>query len=128
MACRGIRGATIAEANTKEAILDGTRELLEQMIAANDVQAEDLACAIFTTTRDLNADFPAVAARRMGWDEVALLCGHEMEVPDAMTGVIRVMLLVNTEKGPNGMVHVYLKGAQSLRSRGLDDGAGANKA
>lgn len=128
MACRGIRGATIAEANTKEAIQESTRELLDRMVAANDVRAEDVACAIFTTTRDLNADFPAVAARRMGWHDVALLCGHEMDVPDAMTGVVRIMLLVNTEKSPDGIVHVYLKGAQSLRSRGLDDGAGANQA
>ena len=129
MACRGIRGATIAEGNTKEAILSSTRELLEKVIAANDVRAEDVACAVFTTTRDLNAEFPAVAARQMGWEEVPLLCGHEMDVPDAMQRVVRIMVMVNTDKSPGSIVHVYLKEATKLRSRGVStDGASTTKA
>ena len=129
MACRGIRGATIAEANTTEAILASTTELLRELITVNDVRTEDVACAVFTTTRDLNAEFPAVAARQMGWEEVPLLCGHEMDVPDAMKGVVRIMLLVNTEKPPESIVHVYLKETVNLRARGVSsDGASKNTA
>ena len=124
MACRGIRGATTAETNTKDAILASTTELLQKLIAANSLKPEDVACAFFTTTRDLNAEFPAVAARQMGWGEVALLCGHEMDVPDGMKGVVRIMLLVNTEKTADQMAHVYLKEARKLRLRGVgSDGA-----
>ncbi len=115
MPSRGIRGATTAEANTRESILSNTRELLEAMIAANEIRGEDVACAFLTTTRDLNAEFPAVAARQLGWTEVALLCGHEMDVPGALASVVRVMLVVNTERAPDEIVHVYLKEAQSLR-------------
>ena len=115
MQSRGIRGATTAEANTKESILSNTRELLEAVVAANDLKQDDLVCAFLTTTRDLNAEFPAVAARQLGWTEVALMCGHEMDVPGALTGVIRVMLVVNTERTPDKIVHVYLKEAKTLR-------------
>ena len=73
---RGIRGATTSDGNTREAILDATTELLAKLVEANDIQPDDVAAAIFTTTEDLNADFPAVAARRMGWRYVALLDGH----------------------------------------------------
>ena len=115
MDSRGIRGATIAEANSREAILVATKELLHELMRANDLQVEDVACGFFTTTRDLDAEFPAVGAREMGWTQVALLCGHEMDVPGAMSGVIRVMLLVNTDKRQNEIVHVYLKEARRLR-------------
>lgn len=124
MACRGIRGATTVALNTKEAILEGTKELLRELVKANDLKTEDVAYALFTTTRDLNAEFPAVAARQMGWGEVALMCSHEMDVPDAMAGVIRILLLVNTEKPQSGVVHVYLKETRLLRQRGVSaDGA-----
>lgn len=128
MVCRGIRGATTAEANTKEAILVATRELLRKLVAANDLKTDDIACAVFSTTRDLNAEFPAAAARQMGWEDIALLCGHEMDVPDAMKGVVRVMVLVNTEKTPKELVNIYLKDTYKLRQRGINDqgrGAGA---
>ena len=78
MKVRGIRGATTAECNTKEAIVQATKELLEELIEANDIEADDVASAIFSTTPDLNAEFPAVAARQLGWIYVALMCGHEM--------------------------------------------------
>ncbi len=117
MASRGIRGATVAEANTREAIVAGVQELLQELVRANDLRIEEVACAFFTTTRDLNAEFPAVGARELGWNDVALLCGHEMDVPGAMASVIRVMLVVNTDKRADEMVHVYLKEARNLRPR-----------
>ena len=115
MDSRGIRGATIAEANSRQAILGATKELLQEMVRANDLHVEDVACVFFTTTRDLDAEFPAVGARAMGWTQVALLCGHEMDVPGAMSSVIRVMLVVNTGKRQDEIVHVYLKEARRLR-------------
>ncbi|MCL0102300.1 chorismate mutase [Dehalococcoidia bacterium] len=118
IACRGIRGATIAEGNTSEHIINATKELLQELIKANNIATEDVASAIFTTTRDLNAEFPAVGARQLGWDEVPLLCGHEMDVPDAMKSVVRILLMVNTNKPANAINHVYLKEAVRLRSRG----------
>ncbi|MBI4201230.1 MAG: chorismate mutase [Chloroflexi bacterium] len=118
--CRGIRGATTAKENTKEAILQATRELLEHLMKKNNLQKESIAAAIFTTTRDLNAEFPAVAARRMGWMDVALMCSHEMDVPDAMRCCIRVLLLVNTDKQGGELVNVYLRDAVNLRARGME--------
>lgn len=118
--CRGIRGATTVTENTKDAILSGTTELLKGLIDKNGIQREQLAAAIFTTTRDLNAEFPAVAARQLGWTDVALLCSHEMDVPNALPYCIRVLLLVNTDKSPQELVNVYLRGAKNLRSRGME--------
>ncbi len=120
MACRGIRGATTVESNTKEAIVAGTKELLHELIEANDIQQEQVATVIFTTTRDLNAEFPAVAARQIGWTNVALLCSHEMDVPDALPCCIRILLLVNTERPPQELSHIYLRGAVNLRARGME--------
>ena len=120
LACRGIRGATTVTENTRDAILSGTTELLERLVEENGIQREQLAAAIFTTTRDLNAEFPAVAARQMGWTDVALLCSHEMDVPNALPSCIRVLLLVNTDKTPQELVNVYLRGAKNLRSRGME--------
>ena len=115
MRCRGIRGATTVEANTPEAILEATTELLVELMRANDLQVADVASAFFTTTRDLNAEFPAVAANRLGWTDVALLCGHEMDVPGSLARCLRILLHVNTEKEPQELVHIYLRGAQVLR-------------
>lgn len=115
MPVRGIRGAISAESNTKENILANTREMLQEIVKLNDLKREDIAGVFFTTTRDLNADFPAVGARQLGWTDVALMCGHEMEVPGALQSVIRVMIMVNTEKTIEQLVHVYLKEAQRLR-------------
>jgi chorismate mutase len=115
MRCRGVRGATTVEANTPEAILEATTELLAEMMRANDLAVDDLASAFFTTTPDLNAEFPAVAARTLGWDHLALLCGHEMNVPGSLAMCLRILLHVNTEKEAQQLVHVYLRGAQALR-------------
>jgi len=112
---RGIRGATTADGNTQEAILEATAEMLARLIKANDIDIDDLAAAFFTTTEDLNAEFPTQAARRMGWEHPALLNGHEMRVPDSIERCIRVLLLVNTEKAPQDLINVYLRGAKNLR-------------
>ena len=115
MRCRGIRGATTVEANTREAILQAATELLSQMVLANGVQPDEVASIFFTTTRDLNADFPALAARQMGWNDVALMCAHEMDVPGSLPMCLRILLHVNTEKQPDEIVHVYLRDARVLR-------------
>ena len=115
MLCRGIRGAISVEANTREAILGATRELLQEMMKANGLVLKDIACAIFTATPDLNAEFPAAGARELGWNEVPLLCGQEMEVPGALPRCLRVLLLANTNRRAEDMAHVYLKEAKALR-------------
>ncbi|MBI3976603.1 MAG: chorismate mutase [Chloroflexi bacterium] len=125
MYVRGIRGATTAEENTRSAIIEATRELLARMVQANEVDVEDIASIIFTASPDVNAEFPAVAARVMGatagnsWENLALICTHEMGVPDGLARCIRVLLHVNTTKRLNEIVHVYLRGAQGLREARL---------
>jgi len=114
--CRGIRGATTVASNTKEAILEACSELLQKMIKENNVDKEQIACAFFTTTTDLNAAFPAQAARRLGWTEVALLCGHEMNVPGSKAKCLRILMLINTDKKLEDIVHVYINGTEDLRS------------
>ena len=121
-ACLGVRGATTAEANTKEAILSATQELLKEMARANGIVEEDIAAVFFTTTKDLNAEFPAVAARvRLGWERTALISFQEIDVSDGTPSVVRVLLLVNTDKSKDELVHVYLKGARDLRTRGVTE-------
>ena len=113
--CRGIRGATTADDNTPEAILQATRELLLLIIEANDLAGEDISSAIFTTTPDLTAEFPALAARQLGWHDVALMCGHEMQVPGSLPSCIRVLIHWNTSKSQAEVKHVYIRGARNLR-------------
>jgi chorismate mutase len=112
---RGIRGATIAAENSEEAILAATRELLYTMIQANGIAPEDVASVHFTTTVDLNATYPALAARQLGWFDVALLCGHEMDVPGSLGRCIRILIHWNTRRRLEEIVHVYLHEARSLR-------------
>ena len=118
---RGIRGATTADSNTRDAILQATKELLERLIEANEIRLDDVAAAFFTTTEDLDAEFPPLAARKMGWEYVALLNGREMGVPDSLAQCIRVLLLVNTDKAPQDLTNVYLRGAANLRDRGIEE-------
>ena len=113
--CRGIRGATTAEDNTREAILEATHDLLIRMIEANDLCVEDIASAIFSATPDLNAEFPAVAARELGWLDTALICTHEMAVPGSLERWIRVLIHWNTTRRADEIVHVYIRGARNLR-------------
>ncbi|HEX3302888.1 MAG TPA: chorismate mutase [Thermomicrobiales bacterium] len=114
-ACRGIRGATTAIANTAEDILEATDELMRTVIALNELEPADVASVIFTTTPDLTATFPALAARDIGWTEVPLMCAHEMAVPGSLQKCVRVMIHVNTTKSAAEIRHVYLKGARELR-------------
>lgn len=115
MQVRGVRGATVAGANSEEAILAATRELLYTMIQANGIAPEDVASVHFTTTVDLNATYPALAARQLGWFDVALLCGHEMDVPGTLGRCIRILIHWNTRRRLEEIVHVYLHEARSLR-------------
>jgi tryptophan synthase alpha chain len=115
IACRGVRGATTIESNTAEDILEATTDLLEALIKLNHIQPEDVVSAIFTTTPELTAAFPALAARKLGWTEVPLLCAHEMNVPGALQGVIRILLHVNSPRSAAEIRHIYLREARALR-------------
>lgn len=117
--CRGLRGATVADANTPEAIYAATREMLTRLIDANGIVEADLAMAYFTVTPDLNAAFPAAAARQLGWNNTALMCATEIPVPDALSRCIRVLILINTDREPRDLVNIYLKGAEALRLQGV---------
>ena len=112
---RGIRGATTVESNTKDAILEATHELLAALVDANDLQADDIASAFFSATQDLNAEFPALAARHMGWSNVALTCMQEMYVPGSLPMCVRILIHANTAKAQNEVRFVYLRGARVLR-------------
>lgn len=115
MAVRGIRGATTVEKNDSAEIIQKTRELLEIIIKKNGFAVEDVASVVFTVTDDLNAEFPAVAAREMGWLYTPLMCGREIPVPGSVGKCIRVLLHVNTSSPQKNMVHVYLHDARKLR-------------
>jgi chorismate mutase len=115
LACRGVRGATTVVENTSPAILKATLELLALLIRQNGIQPQDVASAVFTTSSDLDAEFPALAARQLGWMNVALMCGHEMSVPGSLAKCVRVLLHWNTTKTADEIHHVYIKGAAKLR-------------
>jgi chorismate mutase len=115
MPVRGVRGATTVTRNQKEEILDVTRELLATMLEVNEISTEEIASAWITTTPDLYAEFPAVAARQMGWTQVPLMQSHEMSVPGMLPLCIRVLLHWNTEKTQSDIRHVYLREAARLR-------------
>lgn len=115
MRCRGVRGATTVPENNRDEILKATRELLALMIRRNGIHADDVASAIFTTTTDVDAEFPALAARQLGWLHVALLCTHELDVPGSLRHCIRILLHWNTEKAAEEIVHVYIRDAVALR-------------
>ena len=115
MATRGIRGATTVERNDRDAILKGTRELLEVLVRLNGLRPEDIGYVWFTVTPDLDAEFPAFAARELGWTEVPLMCGREIAVPGALARCIRVLVSWNTAKSQREVRHAFLRGAKSLR-------------
>tara|TARA_B100001179_G_scaffold228932_1_gene213782 strand:+ start:285 stop:656 length:372 start_codon:yes stop_codon:yes gene_type:complete len=118
---QAIRGAITSPSNSSEEILAATTEMLNSIIKENSLKVEDIISAFFTTTQDLNAEFPPVAARKIGWVNVALMCSHEMKVPGALQKCIRVMVHVNTEKNPTDIVNIYLRDAVNLRNRGFED-------
>jgi len=119
LAVRGIRGATTAHEDSSVEIVEATREMLSALIEANQIAPEDVAGAWFTTTTDLKTEFPAVAARQLGWVDVPLICGHEMDVPyenpRSIARCIRAMILINTEKPQTAIRHVYLRGASAIK-------------
>lgn len=117
MHCRGVRGATTVAQNTRESIISSAKELLQNMIDSNGINPANIAGIIFTTTKDLNAEFPAAAAREMGWNDAAMLCSHEMDVPDSLSMCLRIMIFLNTEKSAKEIIHVYINGAKNLKAR-----------
>jgi chorismate mutase len=118
MPVRGVRGATTATENSAEAIVESTSELLRELVELNQVDPDEVCFAYFTTTLDLDAEFPALAARRMGWTSVPLLCGNDMVVPGpnprSVPRCIRILLLYNTDKAQSEMRSAYLRGAQAI--------------
>ena len=115
MTIRGIRGATTARENTRDAILDATRELLDALIQANNLCAADIASIYFTMTTDLDAAFPAAAARSLGWSDVALLDAQAPRVTNDVPRCIRVLIHWNTDRADHDVRHAYLHGARGLR-------------
>ncbi|MFW6171257.1 MAG: chorismate mutase [Planctomycetota bacterium] len=115
MICRGVRGATTVEENSREAILRGARQLLALMIRRNGIEPQDVASAIFSITSDLDAEFPALAARQLGWLDVPLLCTNEVPVKDSLPRCIRILVNWNTDKSQKEIVHVYIREAIQLR-------------
>lgn len=115
MPCRGIRGATTVEADSRSEILDATRELLSCLIKANGLAREDVASIFFTVTPDLAAAFPAEAARELGWQHTPLLDAQEIPVPGSLPRCIRVLIHWNTDRAQSDVKHAYLHGAVALR-------------
>ncbi len=115
MAVRGIRGATVVADDTPEAVRAATRELLTQLADANEVAAEAIASIIFTVTPDITSEYPARAARELGWTHVALLGATEMAVPGGLPRCIRVLMHVNTDHPAAALKHIYLHEARTLR-------------
>ena len=115
MECRCVRGATSINENTEKAILSSTRELLTEMIEKNEIDHSKISAILFTATKDLDKVYPARAAREMGFRDIALMCMQEMNVADSLPMCIRVMIMWNTGKHLNEIIHVYLRGAKKLR-------------
>ena len=113
---RGVKGATTAEGTSARDVLNATEELLFKLIQVNSIEQDDVASVQFSTSPDLIAEFPAVAAReRLGWNDVPLMCNHEMARPRALTRCIRILILWNTNKAQNEIMHLYLHDAAKLR-------------
>ena len=113
---RGVKGATTTTGTTAEDVLVATEQLLKTLIDENGIDQDDVASVQFTTSPDLIAEFPAVAAReRIGWNDVPLMCGHEMARPGALSQCIRILILWNTDKAQNEVMHAYLNEAAKLR-------------
>jgi len=115
VAVRAIRGAVQVDANDRAAILDGTTDLVTEVMTRNGLVPDDVISVVFTTTPDLTAEFPALAARKIGFHDVPLLCASEIAVPGAMPRVVRLLMHVETAKPRSELEHVYLRGAAALR-------------
>lgn len=115
MLIRGIRGATTVEKNDSAEIVGRVEELLLELVKANSIATEDIGALIFSSTPDLDAAFPAVAARRLGWTEVPLFGTQEIDQPEGLKLCVRVLILLNTELSQKEICHIYLHGATVLR-------------
>ena len=115
MLVRGIRGAITADSNTKEEIIEKTKELLITLKRENDFKIEDIVSVFFSTTPDLSVAFPARAARELGWDRVPLFDMQEIEVPGSLPKCIRILIQINCQKSQTEIKHCYLRGAEILR-------------
>jgi chorismate mutase len=115
MSVRAIRGAIQVEANTAEAIAAGTKELLAEILHANDLAVDQVISVLLTATPDLNAAFPAAAAREVGFEATPLLCAVEIDVPGALNKVVRAMVTVESDLTASEISHIYLAGAKALR-------------
>ena len=115
MPVRAIRGAVQVDADEREAILEGTTELVSEVMTRNDLVPDDVISVIFTVTPDLTTEFPALAARKIGFHNVPLICAAEIPVPGAMPRVVRLMAHVETDRPRSAIQHVYLRGAVGLR-------------
>jgi chorismate mutase len=113
--CRGVRGATTVASDCRDEILTATRQLLALMIRRNEIESTDVGSAIFTVTRDITAEFPALAARQLGWLDVPLLCGYEVSVPGSLPLCIRILIHWNTTKAQSEILHTYMRDATILR-------------
>lgn len=116
MSVRAVRGATQLEADTREQVLDRVTELVQEVMSANDLTVDDFISVIFTATSDVVSEFPAYAARQLGFGEVPLLCARELEIEGSMERVVRLMAHVETDLPRSEVTHVYLHGAAALRS------------
>ncbi len=116
MGVRGIRGAITVDTNSAEEIISAAEILLQEMVKQNDVQTDEIASVLITTTEDLDAAFPAKGARSLnGWEYVPLMCAREIPVPGSLPRCIRVMMHVNTTKTQREIQHVFLREAVKLR-------------
>jgi chorismate mutase len=112
---RAIRGAVQVSGNERDAILEGTAELVSVVMSRNDLTTDDVISVLFTVTPDLTAEFPALAARKIGFHDVPLICATEIPVPGAMPRVVRLLAHVETTRPRSEIQHVYLRGAAALR-------------
>ena len=115
MAVRAIRGAIQVDANQRAAVLEGTAELVTEVMMRNGLAPDDVISVVFTATPDLTAEFPALAARKIGFQDVPLLCASEIDVPGALPRIVRLLMHVETGKPRSALQHVYLRGATALR-------------
>jgi chorismate mutase len=115
VAVKAIRGAVQVDANDSAAILEGTSELVTEIMTRNQLTQADVISVVFTATNDLNAEFPALAARKLGFQDVPLLCCTEIDVPGAMPRVVRLLMHVEMDVPRSAVQHVYLRGAAALR-------------
>ncbi len=115
MVVRAVRGAVQISSNDRDAVLAGTTELVTEVMSRNGLSTDDVISVLFTATPDLTAEFPALAARKLGFQEVPLLCASEIDVPGAMPRIVRLMMHIETSKPRSALQHVYLRGAAALR-------------